>query len=247
MESTNSFQGVQRKVTLGSPTKQCSNGRILFPVNMPLTGDSLAALPSWVSNGFVAVSQACMEVIPDVQEMSELALAFSNDAPTGELFAPPSARLPGASLKGFKIVRGGDPDDPEIELHFKAYAPFTRDFWAWIGEMAGQEVYMSFPSTLGTVVVKPTTRPVHADPEDEADRLESLKPEHDEEFGTGADDMPTDPTLDEALGEDYESQVRKSLGAPEPMGDTPRLIDARPSKDHAAPRKKATKKILSVN
>jgi hypothetical protein len=257
MESTTFFPGANRRVTLGSPTKQCSNGRIVFAVQMPLTGESFASLPDWVGSGFEAVSKAFTEVNPEVQEVSDLALAFSNDAPKGELFAPPSARLPGASLKGFKIVRAGEPDDPEIELHFKAYGPFTRDFWAWIGEMAGQEVYMAFPSTVGgTVTVAKTAPALHDDPDDEADRLENLKPEHDDEFsGTLSDlsgDIPEDPSLEEDLGPEFESQVRQSMGAPEPFGDKPRLVDARPgrggkSKDGVKSKPNGARKSLAVN
>ena len=256
MESTTFFPGANRRVTLGSPTKQCSNGRIVFAVQMPLTGESFASLPDWVGSGFEAVSKAFMEVNPEVQEVSDLALAFSNDAPKGELFAPPSARLPGASLKGFKIVRAGEPDDPEIELHFKAYGPFTRDFWAWIGEMAGSEVYMAFPSTVGgTVTVAKTTPPLHDDPDDEADRLENLKPEHDDEFSGTMDlngDIPEDPSLEEDLGPEFESQVRQSMGAPEPFGDKPRLVDARPGrggKDKSSVKSKpnGARKSLAVN
>ncbi len=250
MESTTFFPGANRRVTLGSPTKQCSNGRIVFAVRMPLTGESFASLPDWVSSGFEAVSKAFMEVNPEVQEVSDLALAFSNDAPKGELFALPSARLPGASLKGFKIVRAGEPDDPEIELHFKAYGPFTRDFWAWIGEMAGHEVYMAFPSTVGgtVTVAKPETKPLH---EDDPDEDEDLEPTEGELASLNGD-IPADPTMEEALGEDFEAQVRHSMGAPEPFSDKPRLVDARPgrggkSKDSVKSKPKAARKSLAVN
>jgi len=263
------FPGANRRVTLGSPTKQCSNGRIVFGVQMPLTGESFASLPDWVGSGYTAVAKTFTEVNPEVQEVSDLALAFSNDEPKGELFAPPSSRLPGAALKGFKIVRAGEPDDPDIELQFKVYGPFTRDFWAWIGEMAGHEVYMAFPSTVGgTVTVKPETKPLHEDPEMEANRLENLKPEHDAEFA-GTSDIPDDPSLEDMFPEEfidergkpvtmpgtaeYENQVRKSLGAPKPFGDKPRLVDARPGRGGKkkggiqSKPKSGARKSLSVN
>jgi len=46
-------------------------------------------------------------------------------------------------LKGFRSSRG-EPTT-EIELHFKAYGPFTRDFWGIRRWPAGG--YMAFPST----------------------------------------------------------------------------------------------------
>lgn len=222
MEAT-FFQGANRRVTIGSPTKQCSNGRIVFPIKMPLSGESFIGMPDWVGTGYTAVAQNFTEVDPEVQQVSDITLAFSNDKPAGELFEPPSAKVPGAELKVFKIKRTEDPDDPEVELHFKAFAPFTRDFWAWIGEMTGKEVYMAFPSSLGgTVKAAPAEQIQLTEAEQiEADRREALKPEHDEEFAT--------PSLADEFGPDYQEQVRQSMGAPEPMPEGIRHVDARPA------------------
>lgn len=238
MEAT-FFPGANRRVTLGSPTKQCSNGRIVFAVQMPLTGESFASLPDWVGSGYEAVSKVFMEVNPEVQEVSDITLAFSNDAPKGELFAPPSAKLPGASLKGFKIIRAGEPDDPEIELHFKVYGPFTRAFWAWVGEMAGNEVYMAFPSTVGGTVTVAKTAAAddeELDLEPDAGEIESL-----------SGDIPEDPSLEEEFGEEYEDQVRKSMGAPEPFGDKPRLVDARETGAERKTRKSGPKELKAFH
>jgi len=247
MEQATFFPGANRRVTIGSPTKQCSNGRIVFGVVMPLTGESFASLPEWVGKGYEAVAGAFNEVNPEVQEVSDLSLAFSNDKPAGELFAPPSARLLGASLKGFRIVRAGDPDDPEVELHFKAYGPFTRDFWAWIGEMAGHEVYMAFPATIsGTVAAAPVVDTLlDEEPHFEAERAGSCKPEHDAEFAGSGIDIPDDPTLEEDLGDDFEASVRKSMGVPEPFGEKIRLVDARGRGGKTGASKKRT--TLAVN
>jgi len=242
MQSAKFFPGANRRVTIGSPTKQCSSGRIVFPVSMPLTGESVVSMPEWVGNAYTAVSQSFTEVNPEVQEVSEISLAFSNDAPTDELFAPPSAMLPCASLKGFKIVRAGEAEEPEVELHFKAYGPFAREFWAWIGEMAGHEVYMAFPATVGGTVAVSNSFPLLDDDDLEAERVENLGPEHDADFGARdearADGIPVDPTLEDALGPEYEARVRKSMGAPEPFSEKPRIVDARrkggkPGKKHS--------------
>ena len=148
------FPGANRRITLGSPTKQSSNGRIVFPVSMPLTNENFVGMPTWVHDGYDAVRKTFTQVDPEVQEVTEIDLAFSNDAPKGEMFAAPSARLAGASLKGFSIERVGDAEEPDVELHFKVYAPFAREFWAWIGEMAGHEVYMAFPKTAAKTGVQ---------------------------------------------------------------------------------------------
>lgn len=148
MDQEKIFTGAPRRVTIGSITKQSSNGRITFPISMPLAGEMLGDLPEWVSDGFDAVVNSFTEVDPEVQQVSDIMLAFTNDKPSGKLFKNPDAKIPNAELRGFKITRVGDPEDPEVELHFKAFAPFSRDFWAWLGEMAGAEVWMAFPTSL---------------------------------------------------------------------------------------------------
>ncbi len=169
------FAGAQRRVLLGSVTKQHSTGRIVVSVRMPLTGESLANLPDWLSSGYDAVAKNFTQVEPEIREISDLTLHFWNDAPKDELFRRPSAKLPGASIKGFLIARCGEEENPEVELRFKVYGPFTREFWTWIGEMSGEEVYMGLPpaavkqaaateSTADLPLEQPATEPTAAEP-----------------------------------------------------------------------------------
>lgn len=228
METATFFSGSNRRVILGSPTLQTTSRRVCIPIRMPLTGESFVSMPDWVGEAFEAVSNYLTEASPQIQQVADLMLAFHNDAPKGELFAPPSAKAPGCELKSFSVTRVDDPDDdPEVELQFKAYIPFTRDIWTWIGEMAGHEVYMAFPSSLGGKVTaaKADDKPaVYSDAELEAERREATSPEHDAEFS----EIPKPPTIGDQFGPEYEQQVRKSMGAPEPFGDKPRMVDARP-------------------
>ena len=128
MESVTFFPGANRRVTLGSPTKQCSNGRIVFAVQMPLTGESFASLPDWVGSGFEAVSKNFMEVNPEVQEVSDLALAFSNDAPKGELFAPPSGDN---ENRANPVARIGN-DECAHDCGNGSTCAESRDFGIWV-------------------------------------------------------------------------------------------------------------------
>lgn len=80
--------------------------------------------------------------------------------------------------------RVGDPDgDPEVELQFKAYVPFTREFWRWIGETSGQEVHMAFPSSLGKAVttVAPAQQASLIEDEPSAAEEEAFSGDDDEE------------------------------------------------------------------
>lgn len=142
------YLGAVRRVKLGSPTKQATTGRVTFQISMPLTGELLGDLPDWVSVGFDGVTANFRSLKPDVQEVSDILLAFQNDRPKTMLFKTPDAKVPGSQLKNFSIVRVGDPDEPEVELQFHAYCPFSRDFWDWIGQMCGAEVWMNFPTSL---------------------------------------------------------------------------------------------------
>ena len=170
------------RVILGSVTKQSSNGRIVVSMRMPLTGESLAKLPDWLVRGYEAVAKQFTEVDPDVQAMEDLAIAFTNERKSGELFARRAAKVASASLRSFKIVRAGKPDDPEVELHFKLYCAFARDFWTWAGEMSAEEVYMTFPAG----------QPAQASAAETADLPLELP---------AADIPATEPSMQEATGE----------------------------------------------
>jgi hypothetical protein len=148
MTETAKATGAPRKITIGSVTKQSSNRRITFPVQMKLTGELLGDLPDWVSDSFDVITHTAKKLTPEVQQVSDVLLMFTNDKPRASLFKTPDAKIPGAELKGFTVLRTGDPDQPEIELHFSVFAPFQREFWQWLGEMAGEEVWFNFPTSL---------------------------------------------------------------------------------------------------
>jgi hypothetical protein len=237
METTTFFPGANRRVILGSPTLLIGSNKtrkLRLPIHMPLTGEKLVGMPDWLGDAYAAVSKSFTEVAPPIQQIADVVLHFSNDAPKGELFEPPQAKAPGSELRKFTVVRVGDGENPTVELQFTAYIPFSRDFWRWIGEMAGEEVHLAFPSSIGgTVAVKAQTEP-----------LPDPGAMNDDGFGNGDDDdedsdpeltaiatgeMPEPPTLEEELGPEFEDQVRQSMGAPEPFSNKPRLVDARPA------------------
>lgn len=212
-QGTNTFfPGTNRRVLIGSPTKQASNGRIVVGIRMPLTGESFIGMPDWVGEAYEAVSKYLTEASPEVQQVADITLAFANDKPSGELFAHPSAKVPGAELKNFTVIRASGADDPDVELTFKAFTPFTRDFWTWVGEMAGKEVYMHFPSSM--------VKPVAVRP---AQQSELIPVEQSvanvQEFFVEAEKPAEGPG-----SEQFEQEVRESMGAPEPLSEAPRLV-----------------------
>jgi hypothetical protein len=199
------FPGATRRVMLGSPTLQTSNRRICIPIAMPLSDEPMVGMPDWVGEAYTAVSQHFSHVDPEIEQLVDLTLHFSNDKPKGELFAAPDAKVPGAELRKFEVLRVGEPESPDVELRFKAYTPFSREFWRWIGEMAGKEVYMAFPSSLGKgVAVMPANGKLIDEPPTEAE-TEALSGDTKPEEAETAGPQPGSP--------EYEKQVAASLGA----------------------------------
>lgn len=221
MEPTTFFPGASRRVILGSPTKQVTSNRIMVPVRMPLTGESVTGMPSWLGEAYTAATNFAREMCPEIENVSDIALAFANDGSsktTGELFDNPNAKAPNSEMKNFAVLRVGDPDgDPEVELHFKVYMPFARDLWRWVGEMGGKEVFMAFPSTLGKAVsiVKPDNQA--SLPMDDA-------PNEAEKEALAGDSKPEDDPGSPA----FEDQVRKSMGAPKTNPQRTRLESVKP-------------------
>jgi hypothetical protein len=203
MDQTTFFPGATRRVVLGSPTLQTSNRRICIPIAMPLSDEPVVGMPDWVGEAYTAVTQHFSHVDPEIEQLVDLTLHFSNDKPKGELFAPPDAKVPGAELRKFEVLRVGEPESPDVELHFKAYTPFTRDFWKWIGEMAGKEVYMNFPSSLGkNVAVMPANG-----------NLLDQEPTEAETKAFAGDTKPAEAETPAPGSPEYEKQVARSLGA----------------------------------
>jgi len=218
------FPGTNRRVIIGSPTKQSTTGRICLPIRMPLTGESLASAPDWVGECYEAVSQFASEMKPEIEQIADITVAFANDKPKGQLFADPSAKVPSAELKCFSVERCGEDEQPDVELTFKLYANFSRDFWTWVGEMAGKEVYMAFPKSLGGGMAKPKgeqlTMPAPA----------AAAPADQPVTAAEAEVFAGDKKPEDTPGTpEYEEKVRKSMGAEAPK---PRMerITSKPRK-----------------
>lgn len=177
---------------------------------MPLTGESLASAPDWVGECYEAVSEFASEMKPEIEQIADITVAFANDKPKGQLFADPSAKVPAAELKGFSVQRCGEDEQPDVELVFKLYANFSRDFWHWLGEMAGKEVYMAFPKSLGAGMAKPKgeQQPLIISPAQQVDEKVSAAEAEALAGDTKPEDTPGTP--------EFEEKVRKSMGAEAP-------------------------------
>lgn len=206
MESTKFFPGVTRRVILSTITLQKDRRIKLNNVRMPLTGEAMVSMPDWISNAYTAVSQNFTEVEPEIQQIGDLSVDFSNHAPGAapdkELFEAPLVKAPNAEIKKLTVLRTGDSEDPDVSLQFTMYMAFARKLWEWLGEMGGKEVYVSFPSSKPAVEVMP--------PRSEQESFLADRPELDEKY-----DAAFDPRVDPPeLSAEYEQGVAESLGVP---------------------------------
>lgn len=216
MEST-FFPGAGRRITVGSPTLLVGKNKtrkIRLPITMPLTGESFTSMPDWIGEAFEAVSNFASEMTPDVQEIPDIAITFK--APTkeanGALFETEVAKIAQGELKKFNVCRSGESENPDVDLKFVVYAPFARELWRWLGEMAGEEVKMHFPSGKPAVDV--------AQPDQQGELIPAEQSVANVQEFFVAPEAPT-----EGPGsEQFEQEVRESMGAPEPLSEAPRLV-----------------------
>lgn len=183
MESTSFFPGAVRGVILGPPSMLLGankSRRIRIAVKMPLTGPNILGMPDWLGEALTAVSKHFTEVDPQLKELIDVSISFSDKEPKEELFENPSAKAPSSELRGFKVLRVGESENPDVELQFMLYCSFARPFWVWAGEKAGEQVHMFFPATkTGIHVAAPALPLEQSSAESFIDDRPELDPKHD--------------------------------------------------------------------
>ena len=219
MEATTFFPGAVRRVVLGPPSMLLGankSRRIRIAVKMPLSGNSLLGMPDWLGEAYTAVAKHFPHVDPGLKELIDISVSFSDTAPNQALFENPSAKAPSSELRGFEVLRVGESENPEVELQFTLYCSFSRQFWTWAGEKAGDEVHMFFPATKTGIKIVPPELPLDAATDYSTEDRPELGPEHDAEFAG----ITSDPSLEDSFG---------ASASPEP----------------AAPKKRAAKQVKS--
>ena len=99
----------------------------------------VAGMPDWVTNAMTFVAQSHDIVTPQV-ELSGFDIAFSDD----NLFAEAKAKASKCQLRKFVVMETGDEEQPDVEMQFVIYAPFSRGLWAWAGQYGGEECWAQF-------------------------------------------------------------------------------------------------------
>jgi len=135
----NERQIVLRTATLlvgKAPTKQ---KRIKMKVSMPLTGKKTSGMPEWITNAMTFVMQSHDTVVPDL-EFKGFDIHFDDQ----QLFDSKGAKAPKCQMRGFVVEEVGDSSNPDVDLTFLIYAPFSTRLWNWCGQMGGEEFWAQF-------------------------------------------------------------------------------------------------------
>ena len=135
-------KGNERKVILSTATllvgkQPTKTKRIKMKVRMPLNGK--AGAPEWVTNAMVFVAQSHDIVSPQV-EFSGFDIQFSDD----NLFDEAKAKANKCQMRGFVVQEAGESENPDVEMQFIIYAPFSTALWKWCGQMGGEEFWAQF-------------------------------------------------------------------------------------------------------
>ena len=138
-------KGNERKIILSSATllvgkAPAKTKRIKMKVRMPLNGNKPVGTPEWVMNAAEFVAKSHDVVTPQV-ELSGFNLSFTDDQ---SLFEDSKAQAQKCQLQKFVISEFGDSEDPEVQMTFTIYAPFSSALLKFCGQMAGQEFWARF-------------------------------------------------------------------------------------------------------
>ena len=136
-------KGNQRKVLLSTATLLVGKAptkakRIKMKYRMPLSGGKIVGMPDWITAAMTFVAQSHDIVTPQV-ELSGFDINFSDD----NLFAK-GATASKCDLRKFVIMENGPSKEPDVEMQFVIYAPFTKSLWNWCGQYAGEEFFAEF-------------------------------------------------------------------------------------------------------
>jgi excinuclease ABC subunit A len=117
------------------------------------------------------VAQSHDIVTPQV-ELSGFDINFSDD----HLFAK-GASASKCDLRKFVIMETGPSEEPDGEMQFVIYAPFTKSLWNWCGQYAGEEFFAEFNAVAveeaagGDLELVGDEEPDEEDEEGEIDQL----------------------------------------------------------------------------
>jgi len=167
------FRGHRRETFIDGATILCNSAgekRLKLSMKIPLTGDQLVGMPTWVEGPFVDISK------PDFALKSPISSDMELDPMVLRVFGLPEGQLPlgdqdalitfdGVRMCSFKIQR-----DDDISLTFTAYLPRTGMFLAFADENFKSSLYVVYEAAQPSLLdANPNVQPNDPAPDDEED------------------------------------------------------------------------------
>jgi len=161
------FRGHRRETFIDGATILCNAAgekRLKLSMKLPLTGEQLVGMPTWVEGPFVDISK------PDFALKSPISSNMELDPMILRVFGLPEDQLPlgdqealitfdGVRMCSFKIQRE-EKDDPDIALTFTAYLPRTGKFLAFADENFNASLYVLYEAAQQSLLdVNPNVQP----------------------------------------------------------------------------------------
>jgi len=188
MEETFFAENTRRECILvgASTLNRDEEKRVKLSLRIPLSGQSLLGMPDWLGDAHDAVARTVTSATLDVSYKGMNINIFATDqSPEREL------QIAAAALGKFNVARSGSGENPDVDLHFVAIAPFNTRFWKWAGDMTGYHFFAKFEAAQRELTVdKPTADGKAAAANDDqpsllvAEEEDLTGPEHDEEFAS---------------------------------------------------------------
>jgi hypothetical protein len=204
------FRGHRRETIIDGAAILCNPAgekRLKLSMRIPLSGDQLVGMPTWVSEPFddIAKPEFAVKSVASSMELDPMIL---------RVFALPDSEkelivYDGVRMCGFKIERDTQDEHPVIVLTFTAYLPRTGKFLKFADDYFTSSVFIRYEAAQQSLLDdNPNVQPV--DPAEDLGKIAKLAKaaEQDEDDDEDEDD-------DNGQGDDDDETEEEEIVQPE--------------------------------
>jgi hypothetical protein len=151
--------------------------RLKLSMRLPLTGDSLVAMPTWVGEPFNDISKPeyAVKSIASSMELDPMILRVFHLSDSDQAVIS----FDGVRMCSFKIERQTDSkqEHPDVVLRFNAYLPRTGKFLQFADQNFDCSLFIRYEAAQPSLLdANPNVAPVDAKSEDEEEEEEEAQP-----------------------------------------------------------------------
>ncbi|HEV8189484.1 MAG TPA: hypothetical protein VGP83_17145 [Pyrinomonadaceae bacterium] len=194
------FRGYRRETLITGATVLCNAAgekRLKLSMSLPLSGDQLVGMPSWVGEPFAIIAKPEYKVksINCTTELDPMILhVFALPEGEKEIMTLHSVRL-----CSFRIERETDEEYPPIALNFSTYVPGTGKFLKFADDYFEKSIFIRYEAAQQSLLDdNPNQQPVDPAPLLMPPNGAASKPPSDdfEEDRKAANDSALDPEFE---------------------------------------------------